>query len=561
MRTPSLFFAFAVLVSALSACERAAVSRDALQPGFDSISTNGLLGHIRVLASDSYEGRAPGTVGEDSSVAYLTRQFQALGLQPGNPDGTFIQNVGMIGFAGTPTVAFNFRGYKVGASFPDDFVAVSRRDQPQVDVVNSDLVFVGYGVVAPEYGWDDYKDADVKGKTVVILVNDPPIPDPDDSSSLDSTMFKGRAMTYYGRWTYKYEEASRHGAAAAIIVHETGPAGYPYEVVKGSWSRENFDIVDDGASSRVLVEAWITADKARELFTAAGRDFGAVKLAARDKSFVPLSLFGTATFHLRNRVRRIQSRNVIAKLDGSDPALKDQYVIYTAHWDHLGRDSSLKGDQIYNGAIDNASGVATLLQIAKAYRALPTAPKRSILFLAVTGEEKGLLGSKYYAQHPLYPLNRTLADINMDGINQWGRTSDIVVIGLGNSSLDDDLRAAAEAQQRTLSADPEPEKGYFYRSDHFEFAKQGVPALYTDAGIDYIGKPADYGRTKRDEYTANDYHKPGDEVKPDWDLSGAVDDARLLFEVGYRVAQGTTWPEWKPGTEFKAKRDSMLNRE
>jgi len=420
-------------------------------------------------------------------------------------------------------------------------------------------VFVGYGVVAPEYGWDDYKGMDVKGKTIVMLVNDPAVPDPNDSTKLDSAMFKGKAMTYYGRWTYKYEIASEKGAAAAIIVHETGPAGYPYEVVVGSWGRENFDVKETGATNRVAVESWMTLPTTKELFRNAGLNFDSLHKAAARKDFKPVALNAKATFHVRNTVREIQSKNVIGKLEGSDPKLKDEYVIYTAHWDHLGRDTTLKGDQIFNGALDNASGTAALLTLAKAYKALPNPPARTMLFLSVTGEEQGLLGAKWYATHPLYPLNKTLADMNMDGVNQWGKTKDLTIVGYGNSTLDDVLGGVLASQAgRTIKPDPEPEKGFFYRSDHFEFAKQGVPALYTDAGTEFIGKDSTYGQKKRDEYTEHDYHKPSDQAKPDWDLSGAVEDLQAFFEVGYKVAQTDRWPEWKPGTEFKAKRDSML---
>jgi Zn-dependent M28 family amino/carboxypeptidase len=543
-------------------------NRASIEPALNAITAEGLLAHTRVLASDAFEGRGPGTPGEDSTVAYLTRQFQALGLKPGNPDGTFVQGVDMVGFTASPTASVSAGGRTISLKFPDDYVAVSRHERPETRVANSDIVFVGYGVVAPEYGWDDYKSVDVKGKTIVMLVNDPPVADSRDSTQLDTAMFRGKAMTYYGRWTYKYEIASERGAAAAIIVHETGPAGYPYEVVRASWGRENFDIAsgngaaDSGATGgRVPVEAWITLDKARELFSAGGQNFDALHEKARHKDFQPVSLTAKADFVVKNTTRRIQSRNVVAKLEGSDATQRDEYVIYTAHWDHFGRDSSLQGDQIFNGALDNASGTAAVLEIAKAFTSLPEPPRRSILFLAVTGEERGLLGAKYYAQHPLYPLEKTLADINIDGINQWGRTSDIVVIGLGNSTLDDELAAVAQATGRKIIPDAEPEKGFFYRSDHFEFAKEGVPALYTDSGIEFVGKPADYGTKKRDEYTNNDYHKPTDEVKPDWDLTGGVADTQLLFQVGYRVAQGSRWPEWKPGTEFKAKRDSMLKKE
>ncbi len=553
----------AVTVTALAfACtgsER--FDRAIIEPALNSITTGDLMAHIRTLSSDAFEGRAPGTPGEDSTVAYLTAQFKSLGLAPGNPDGSFVQNVQLIGYTGSSTASVRIGKAQVPMRATDDFIAVSRQDTSDIDVKDTEIVYVGYGVVAPEFGWDDYKNVDVHGKTVLIMVGDPPIPDPVDSARLDSTIFRGKAMTYYGRWTYKYEEASRKGAAAAIIIHQTGPAGYPWEVVSGSWGQENFDIAGPGSASRVPIEGWITEAKARELFSDSGRDFDGVARHATRKEFEPLPLFGTASWHVRNKIRRIESRNVIAKLEGSDSALKDEYVVYSAHWDHFGVNPSLKGDQILNGAADNASGTAQMMEIAKAFTKLETKPKRSILFLAVTGEESGLLGSKYYATHPLYPLDHTLANINIDEANQYGRTSDVVVIGLGNSTLDDVLDSVVTATGRTIVPDPESEKGFYYRSDHFEFAKEGVPALYVDEGIKYIGKPADWGIRKREEYTANDYHKPSDEIKPDWDLSGAVEDAQMLFEVGYRVAQAKTWPEWKPGTEFKAKREAMLGKQ
>lgn len=525
-----------------------------------AIDSASLLQHIKDLSADSMEGRAPGTPGEEKAVAYLTRQFQQLGLKPGNPDGTYIQKVDLIGYTAHPTASFTTKGRTVALRYPDDYVANSRHNRDETKVQGSDVVFVGYGVVAPEYGWDDYKGQDMHGKTMLMLVNDPAVPAPDaakgDTTALDTTMFKGKAMTYYGRWTYKYEIASDKGAAAAIIIHETGPAGYPYEVVRSSYSAEQFDIPSPNADKRVPVEGWITLPKARELFRDAGLDFDSLKSAAKRKDFKPVALDAKANFDIKIAHRQIQSKNVVAKLQGGDK--KDEYVIYSAHWDHLGRDSTLKGDQIFNGAADNASGCAALLDIAAAFTKLPQPPRRSILFLSVTAEERGLVGSKYYAEHPLYPLARTAANINMDGINQWGKTRDFTVIGLGNSTLDDDLTRILKADGRTVRPDAEPEKGFYYRSDHFEFAKQGVPALDTDAGIDFIGKPNGYGMKKRDEYTARDYHKPSDEVKPDWDLSGAVQDVRTLFRVGYVVAQTDALPQWKPGTEFKAKRDSSL---
>ena len=534
------------------------VSAATLQPAMAAITSDNMLQHVNRLASDAFEGRAPGSPGEDSTVAYLTEQFKTLGLAPGNPDGTYIQPVSLVGYTSRPEATLTVGGKAMRLRFPNDYVAVSRRNANDIRVDDSDIVFVGYGVVAPEYGWDDYKGLDVTGKTIVMLVNDPAVTSPDDSTQLDSTMFKGRAMTYYGRWTYKYEIASDKGAAAAIIVHETGPAGYPWEVVSGSWGGENFDLKPSGPTNRVAVESWLTLDKTKELFRNAGLSFDSLKKAATRKDFRPAALNGKATFRVQNTVRETQSKNVVAKLEGSDSALKDEYVIFTAHWDHLGKDTTIKGDQIFNGALDNATGTAALLTLAKAYKAMPTPPARSILFLAVTAEEQGLLGAKWYAEHPLYPLNKTLANVNMDGVNQWGKTKDVTLVGYGNSTLDDVLGGVLAASGRTIKPDPESEKGFFYRSDHFEFAKKGVPALYMDTGTEYVGKDSSYSQRKRDEYTNNDYHKPSDHVKPDWDLSGAVEDLQALLQVGYRIAQTDRWPEWKPGTEFKAKRDSML---
>ncbi|CAN5786162.1 M28 family metallopeptidase [soil metagenome] len=523
-----------------------------------AITPESLLRHISALASDAFGGRAPGSVGEDSTVNYLTREFRKLGLQPGNPDGTFVQQVPLYGYTSRPTASFSVGNKKINLGFPNDYVAITRRYVPEINLKASEMVFVGYGVEAPEYGWDDYKGLDVKGKTIVMLINDPAVPDPADPSKLDENIFKGRAMTYYGRWTYKYEIAAEKGAAAAIIIHETGPAGYPYEVVSGSWGNENFEILTEGRNmDRAAVESWITEDNARELFRASGKDFDQLKKAAASKNFRPVPLGATASFALQNTHRNVQSRNIVARLEGSDPQLKDEHIVYTAHWDHLGKDETRQGDQIFNGALDNASGTAGLLELAKAFRAGPQ-PKRSVLFLAVTGEEQGLLGSKYYAANPLYPLQRTLANINMDVLNWYGPTKDVIIIGHGNSTLDDVLAEVARTQDRVTKPEATPEKGSFYRSDHFEFAKQGVPALYAKSGIDVIGQPAGYGQQRLDQYTANDYHKVTDEVKPDWDLTGAVQDLRLLYGVGRQVADGEQWPEWKPGTEFKARREAML---
>jgi Zn-dependent M28 family amino/carboxypeptidase len=521
-----------------------------------------ILDHIKVLSSDEYQGRAPGTQGEELSVKYIQDQFKQLNLKPGNPNGTYIQKVPLVGITGAERKPLTLTkgAAKQSLKWSDDVVAWTKHVADGAAVENSDVVFAGYGVEAPEFNWNDFKDVDVKGKTILVLVNDPAVPDPSDPSKLDPKTFKGDAMTYYGRWTYKFEEGARKGATAIFVIHETGPAGYPFSVVQGNL-REKFDLVTpDKNISRANIEGWITLDAAKKILKLGGQDFDTLKKQARTREFKPVPLGLKASMAIKNTLRTIDSQNVVAKLEGSDQKLKDEYVVYSAHWDHLGVGAPVKGDTIYNGALDNASGVATVLEIARAFTTVQPQPKRSILFLMVTAEEQGLLGSEYYATAPLYPLNKTVANINIDGVNQWGRTRDLTVIGMGASDLDDYLKAAADEQGRVLRPDPEPEKGFYYRSDHFNFAKQGVPALDPDAGIEYVGKDAAYGKTKRDEYTNNDYHAPSDQVKPDWDLSGAVEDAQLLMAVGYRVANADKMPEWKPGNEFKAKREESLKR-
>jgi Zn-dependent M28 family amino/carboxypeptidase len=526
----------------------------------DAIDRDGLVEHMKVLSSDKFEGRGPGTRSEELSVEYVTAQFKKLGLKPGNPNGSFTQEIPMAGILSSPTATFTIGGNKIRPNSPKDFVAFTQRITPAVEVRHSDVVFVGYGIVAPEYGWDDFKGMDVKGKTLVFLINDPPLPDPKDPGKLDETMFKGKAMTYYGRWTYKYEIAAEKGAAAAIIVHETIPAAYPWAVVENSNTKQNF-VIDsaDKNMGTVGVRSWMTLETARQLFGAAGQDYDSLKKAALSKDFKPVSLGAQADFTLQNQISHIKSHNVIGKLEGSDPRRKDEYIIYSAHWDHLGRDPKLEGDQIYNGALDNASGVASIIEIAQAFTKLPKPPARSLLFLATTAEEQGLLGAKYYAEHPVYPLDHTLADINIDVINPWGRTRDIEDLSYGNSTLDDLFAAAAKRQGRLATPNSEPEKGSFYRADQFELSKVGVPSLYPGSKPkDFIGKPAEYGQQMSDDYVLHHYHQVSDEVNPKWDLSGAVQDTQLLFEVGYQVANGDQYPTWMPGSEFKSKRDAMM---
>jgi Zn-dependent M28 family amino/carboxypeptidase len=541
----------------LFGCSNAPSAPDA---ALRSFSADRILGHIRTLSSDEFEGRGPGSKGEQFTIKYLEDQYRSSGLEPGNPDGTYQQSVPLVSITPDKSMKLTFTGHgrTLEPKFQDDFVAWSKRvaDSSSVD---ADMIFVGYGVQAPEFQWDDFKGADVKGKVIVVLINDPPVPDPSNPAKLDPKIFGGAAMTYYGRWTYKFEKAAQMGAAGCVIIHQTERAGYPWEVVRNSWSGTQFDLAaPDKNMGRLAVESWITLDFATKLFHLAGQDLDKLIQAAAGRDFkpVPLGIHEKLTIH--NSLQNIDSHNVIAKVTGSDPELRNSYVIYTAHWDHFGIGPEVNGDKIYHGAVDNASGSAALLEIARAYKQLSRPPSRTILFLSVTGEEQGLLGSQFYAEHPLYPLARTATNINMDGMNVHGLTRDIVQIGRGVSTLDEIIEAVAKEQGRVVKSDPEPEKGYYYRSDHFEFAKKGVPAFDPNEGVDFIGKPEGWGLEVRRKYTAENYHKPSDTIKPDWELSGAVQDCQLFFLVGYRIANDPQMPEWKPGAEFKAIRDASL---
>ncbi len=530
------------------------------QVALPSIEGAAVLEHIKVLASDEFEGRGIGTRGEDLTVAYLIDQLKGAGLEPGSPDGGWLQPVPLVGTAvqGSPTLTFR-KGEEVRQlAWRDDYVAWSKRVNERISLEDSELVFVGYGVEAPGFGWDDFKSVDVEGKTIVTLVGDPPVPDPENPSELDPEVFGGKAMTYFGRWSYKYEEGARRGAAGVLIVHETGPAGYPFSVVQGR-TAEQFELeTADGGAGRVAVEGWITLEQAQALFAMAGQDFAALKEQAVTREFQPVALGVTASLSLANTIRHLSSSNVVARIEGADPGLRDEWVIYTTHWDHFGIGRPVDGDTIYHGAVDNASGTGGLIELARAFRAAVPPSRRSILFLFVTAEEQGLLGSTYYAEHPLYPLSKTLASLNLDSLNVRGRTRDLTIVGLGMSSLDDTVERAAAAQGRVARPDPSPEKGSYYRSDHFPLAKAGVPALHAGGGVDYIGKPPGWGRQTREEFTRDHYHKPSDRVRPDWDLSGALEDLALYLQIGYTIAQGPEWPDWKPGAEMKKKREEML---
>ena len=546
------------ILGCLSGCSH---GPSAPNPALSSFSGDRILSHIRTLSSDEFEGRGPGSKGEQLTIKYLQDQFQYAGLAPGNPNGTYLQSVPLVGITPDNKMKLTLWGHgqTLEPKFQNDFVAWSKR-VTETTSIDADMIFVGYGVQAPEFQWDDFKGVDVKGKMLVVLINDPPVPDPSDSSKLDPNTFGGSAMTYYGRWTYKFEKAAQMDAAGCVIIHQTDRAGYPWEVVSGSWSGTQFDLATpDKNMGHLAVESWITSDLATKLFRAAGQNLDRLIQSAARRDFTPMPLGIRAKLTIHNTLRTIDSHNVVAKLEGSDPELKNSFVIYTAHWDHFGVGPAINGDKIYHGAVDNASGTAALLEMARAYKGLPTPPRRSILFLAVTAEEQGLLGSQYYAEHPLYPLARTAVDINMDGMNVHGRTHDIVQIGRGGSTLDDVIDVAAREQGRVVKTDPEPEKGFYYRSDHCEFAKNGVPAFDPDEGVDFIGKPEGYGLEERRKYTADKYHKPADKIEPDWDMSGTVQDCQLYFLVGFKIANDSHMPEWKPGAEFKAVRDASLH--
>ena len=511
------------------------------------IGVDTLLTEIEMLASDEFEGRAPGSAGEAQTVAYLIEQFSALGLEPGNPDGTWVQNVPLVGITPMPgdtlrvTKDGDTRTLKPGV----DYVAATKHVVDEVSV-DGEFVFVGYGAVAPEYDWDDFADVDVRGKILLFLVNDPPV----------DGAFGGDAMTYYGRWTYKHEIAAEKGAAGSLVIHETGPAGYPWEVIGGSPYAESFDLVAvDNNLSRATIEGWIQRATAETLFEMAGLDFETAKSAAAERGFRPIPLGVTGSTRVWNTFRTIDSQNVVAKIAGRDAP--DELLMYTAHWDHLGRDEGLPGDQIFNGAADNASGTAGLIELARAFTEAAEAPRRSVLFLAVTAEEQGLIGSKHYGESPLYLPAQTVAVFNMDVLNQWGRTRDMTVVGMGQSELDQVAAEVGAQLGRTLNPDPEPEKGFYYRSDHFSFAKAGIPAFYADPGLEYLDKPEGYGIEKRHQYTSEDYHAVSDEVKPDWDLSGAVEDLAFMYHLGARLAAGDEWPAWSATSEFRAIREAQ----
>lgn len=522
-----------------------------IESAVETLNGPDLARHVEVLASDEFGGRAPFTEGEEKTLAYLEDEFKKLGVEPANGD-SYRQLVDLVELTSDPnmqlTVSAGDSMWEL--AYQDQMMAWTKRVVDEVSMQDSELVFVGYGIVAPEYNWNDYDGLDMTGKTAVILVNDP------GYATQDENVFNGNAMTYYGRWTYKYEEAARQGADGAIIIHETGAAGYPWEVVSGSWAGAQFDLAAENDNMhRVKVEGWITQEVAKELFTETGHDFEALTARAAKPEFGAVPLGASASITVKNGIRRSQSANIAAKITGSERP--DEVFAYMGHWDHLGIGSG-DGDQIFNGAVDNATGTAALLEMAKAFKSLPRAPKRTILFLAVTAEESGLLGSAHYATNPLFPLNQTVGGVNIDAMNVIGPMNDIVVVGFGNSELEDILARHAGKQSRTLTQEPTPEKGYFFRSDHFNFAKKGVPVLYAEGGTSHTEEGEDYVTEAAADYTANRYHKPGDEYDPSWDLRGAVLDMALYFTIGLEVAESESWPNWYEGTAFRGIRDASM---
>ncbi len=507
--------------------------------------------HVQSLASDEFEGRGPGTVGERRTTAYLVQQLERLGARPGNGDSWF-QAVPMVEITGSPETTLDIRfadGSSQTLAYGEDMVVGSRQTVPEARIEASELVFVGYGINAPEQGWNDYEGLDVKGKTVVVLINDPGF------ATQDPALFRGNAMTYYGRWTYKYEEAARQGAAAALIIHETAAASYGWDVVFNSWSGPQYDLPSSvDPSPKLQVQGWISGPAAERLFSAAGQDLPALVEAAKQRGFKSVPLAGAnVSTTIKNQIRESSSNNVIGLIEGSERP--DEYVLYMAHWDHLGRSFSSPGgdgDGIYNGAVDNASGVAGVLEIGGAFAAMQQRPKRSVILLLVTLEESGLLGSRYYTENPVFPLERTAAAINLDAMSVIGPSRDMTVVGYGNSSLDDTLRESLVPQQREPRPEPTPENGFYFRSDHFNFAKKGVPALYAKGGPDHVEKGVEHGQAMAAEYNRLRYHKPADEFDPSWDLRGVVQDLEALFEVGRRIADGTDWPAWSAESEFRA---------
>lgn len=523
------------------------------ETALESITADDMKKHIAVIASDGFQGRFPGTEGEDKTVNYLTEQFRLIGLNPANGD-SFSQEVPLLRLTSDPSKSLLIKGGKddLSLSSPVDFVGWSSQTSDRINIEESELVFIGYGINAPEFGWNDYEGIDVKGKTVLMLVNDP------GYSTSDTSLFNGRAMTIYGRWTYKFEEAARQGAKAAIIIHETGAAAYPWSVVVNSWSGSNYSLAgNEIAKSDLHMQGWITTTYAERIFESAGLDYYKMISSAAGRGFRPVSMNQKASVGFSNQAIKVMSDNVAGVLPGNKRP--DEYIIYTAHWDHFGVNPSLEGDSIFNGALDNATGTAALFELAEAFISLPKRQDRSIIFLAVTGEEQGLLGSRFYVSEPLVPLNKTVGVINMDALNITGKTRDMTMIGIGMSDLDEYMTGVLEKYGRYATPDPFAEQGGFFRSDHFSFAEAGVPVLYPSSGVDDVERGIEWGKAESDRFIAEHYHKPSDNYNPDeWRFDGMIDDIRVFFETGYLLSMTEDFPGWKPGSPYRRLREEMM---
>ena len=558
-----------VMATALAACGKQAATPDATADQSSSgtmdmaggnpaaekaalqIQGDYMRGIVAEISDDRYEGRGPGTRGDVAARKYLAEQMAALGLQPGAADGSWQQPFDLVGINASQPKTWMFKSKAGSLTLKqwDQFIVGSGVQEERVAINDAELVFVGYGIQAPEYDWDDYKGADLKGKVLVMMNNDP---------DWDPELFGGEMRLWYGRWDYKYLSAARQGAAGAIIIHTSPSAGYPFQVVQTSWTGVQFEL-PAGDEPRSQINAWVTEDSARELVGMAGFDLDELREAAFNRDFKPVPLGVTTSIDMKVDLQRVQSANVLGLIPGSDPDLSDEVVIYTAHHDHLGIGTPNEaGDAIYNGALDNASGVAQTLAIAKAIKALPTAPRRTVLFALVGAEEQGLLGSEYYAANPTFAPGKIAANLNYDGGNIWGHTHDVTFIGLGKSSIDEIMTLIAKEQGRVVKPDQFADKGYFYRSDQFSFAKIGVPAMYLDTGTDFVDRPPEWGRQQQEHYTEVNYHQPSDEYDPSWNFDGMVEDALLGFWTGLAIANADEMPNWNPGDEFEAARLDAL---
>ncbi len=553
-RNPLIVLTASLGIAAAAQAAPADSPTSTAQPISSAITAQGFHAYDKAISSDYMDGRKPGTVGAERATAWIVEQMKKIGLEPGN-HGSWFQKVPTVSTtlqnANDSKLEINEGGGTQAYAFGTDRVANTLQAKPKITVQDSDIVFVGYGVDAPEWHWNDYKGLDVKGKTVVVLVNDP------GYATDDPQLFKGKTMTYYGRWTYKYEEAAREGAAMCLIVHSTGAAGYSWKVVQGSWSGTQLALPEsEDPGPRLPVAGWITTEVAQRMFAKAGLDFDKLKAEASQRGFKPVPLKATASITLDSTIGHGSSNNIVGLIRGTEHP--DQVIVYSAHWDHLGKNDKLQGDKIFNGAIDNGTGISALLEIAKAFKAQHPAPKRSVLFLADTLEESGLLGSLYYTRHPVFPMDKTVADINMDAMDVIGPTKSLQIIGSGQSQLEDTLKTALKGQDRFAIPDQTPENGFYFRSDHFSFAKAGVPALMTHTGDDMVDGGVTKGRAELADYTAHRYHTPYDNFDPKWDFSGVAGGAQALYEVGRVLSLGSEWPEWYQDSEFRARRVEMM---